>query len=164
RFRTNEQLLEQLRRHVEVHGSASAKEIGPHNGLPSHATYSKRFGSLGAVYDLIGFQPKHPLPRQEDAKGSRLFRKSVEASFKNAFEAAGVPLKHRGPVLAVRGCRPFTFEVARCFQRIRGELRWQVYCRRVSHKHPCAVARLNPGNRTVKDWVLLMQVPKFKEH
>ncbi len=64
----------------------------------------------------------------------------------------------------MKGCRRFTFEVARYVERVSREPRWQVYCRRGSHKHPCAIARLNPDNRTVKDWFLLMQVPKFKEH
>ena len=138
--------------------------MNPHCGLPFHATYSKRFGSVTAAYYRIGYQPRQAFLWQEEAKRSRLFRKSIELNFNNAFALARIPLRQLGPVLSVKGCRRFTFEVARYFARVSGEPRWQIYCRRGSHKPPCAVARLNPDNRALKDWFLLMQVPKFKEH
>ncbi len=67
-FRTDEQLLEDLRRYIEAHGSVSIREMNPHHGLPSHATYSKRFGSVTAAYDRIGYQPRQAFLWQDEAR------------------------------------------------------------------------------------------------
>ena len=54
RRRTDQQLLQELRRYVLAHGPISGRAIAPTNGLPSDQTYRKRFGSLSKAYEMAG--------------------------------------------------------------------------------------------------------------
>lgn len=97
-----------------------------------------------------------PLP---GLSGSRL-----QSSFTEPSPCAACPSGFAQACTPLRAAKRFRFEVARCFQRKQGHLRWRIYAREGSYRHPCAVARLSPGNREVQDWFLLLTVPRFAAH
>jgi DNA invertase Pin-like site-specific DNA recombinase len=56
--RSNNELLDLLRKLRRKHGHLSARIIGKTKGLPASSTIVRRFGSLARVYRLIGYTPK----------------------------------------------------------------------------------------------------------
>ncbi len=54
--RSNKQLLDELRIFLHKHGRLSTKLMCPANGLASYMVYTKRFGSMKKVYDLVPYR------------------------------------------------------------------------------------------------------------
>jgi hypothetical protein len=52
--RSNNQLLDLLRKLRRKHGHLTARIIGKAKGLPASSTFVRRFGSMSRVYQLIG--------------------------------------------------------------------------------------------------------------
>jgi hypothetical protein len=66
--RSNNQLLDLLRKLRRKHGHLSARLIGEAKGLPAISTYHRRFGILSRAYGLIRYTPKAHLRWQGDHK------------------------------------------------------------------------------------------------
>jgi DNA invertase Pin-like site-specific DNA recombinase len=56
--RSNDELLDLLRKLRRKHGHLSARIIGKAKGLPASSTFVRRFGSVTRVYRLIGYTRK----------------------------------------------------------------------------------------------------------
>jgi DNA invertase Pin-like site-specific DNA recombinase len=54
---TDDELLDELRRLLSVHGELSARIIKADRRAPSNVTYRKRFGSVMEAYRRIGYEP-----------------------------------------------------------------------------------------------------------
>jgi len=57
--KTDQELLHRLRRLLAAKGELSTDIINEAEGVSSHSTYKKHFGSLSRVYDLVGYRMSH---------------------------------------------------------------------------------------------------------
>ncbi|MEY9463874.1 recombinase family protein [Bradyrhizobium ottawaense] len=154
----NEMLL-RLRLTLRRRGKLNSRIINTTLGLNHVSSYVKHFGSLRKAYALIGYEP----PRDCDWIDTRELWAARQA--RHAAELAEalrndlglrVELVLDGIGLDVGGKRLVSFLVARRLAR-RGEdhaPQWKAYRRQIS-SGLLAVMRLDAGNKTIQDYVLL---------
>ena len=162
RLCSNEQLLQQLRDHVQKNGTLSCKDINSANHLPSAETYFRRFGSLWKAYELAGLTAdEYPSMWTHPTRTGRFLRVRIAEEFRAAMVASELPYQVEGMVYVIRGSQPFLFNVAKCLPPTKtGELRWDLYSRKGKDNMPWAIARLKPGNCELLDWALLRRYRK----
>ena len=157
RFYSDEQLLLAIvREHVQTNGRIGGRDMKPSNGLPFMETFRKRFGSLWRVYELAGIRSDDERMWQYAGARGRFVCSRLSQEFRSAIVESRHPFTVCKKVYSLQGCRPVRFQMARCLQTRRGDLRW---CIRVSKGSPgqaWAVARLKLGNNEVLDWFLLL--------
>ena len=135
----------------------------PANGLASYVTYQKRFGTTQQIYDRIPYRQPFTFLAANEAKRSLKLRADVHNNFIEELNAAKMSFAVSRSMFTLFGYGTFGLEVARCGRTAcRKHLRWRIYTRSNSHKHPCLAVRLAPDNRLIQDYCLLPTVPHFK--
>jgi hypothetical protein len=135
----------------------------PANGLASYVTYQKRFGTTQQIYDRVPYRQPFTFLAANEAKRSLKFRAEVHNGFIEELNAAKISFAVSRSIFTLFDYGTFSLEVARCVKtERRKQLRWNIYIRRNSHKHPCLAVRLALDNRSVQDYCLLPTVPDFK--
>jgi DNA invertase Pin-like site-specific DNA recombinase len=126
--RTNEQLLDDLRRLLAVEGRLSlslwrrAKQRRV-LGLASPSTYFSRLGSVRNAYRLIGYEES---PKVELIQRTKSQQKSLVHELVNCFPGEIEVLKKQPKWIVVRSGIMVRVQVCRSFRTKRGERRWLV--------------------------------------
>jgi DNA invertase Pin-like site-specific DNA recombinase len=113
---TDDELLSVLRSLLKEQGRLSRQLIHAHGG-PYETTYTKRFGSLGKAYELIGYSGRTKPVLKEVIRRRRMLRESLiqrlVALFPRRISVEQPTLQHRpklllknGPVVYVLSCQP----------------------------------------------------------
>jgi DNA invertase Pin-like site-specific DNA recombinase len=92
RRRSDEEVLAPLRRLWRKHGYLSARLIDSSAGIPCASTLARRFGSLGGVYRLLGYETTYG--RSDDellAMLKALLKKQRRLSYNVIDQAVGLP-------------------------------------------------------------------------
>jgi DNA invertase Pin-like site-specific DNA recombinase len=146
-FKTNEQLLDSLRRLLEREGRLSQKLISQTKGVPSHQAYRTRFGSLRKAFELIGYRGRNSSvsiteTRRKLAAMKRALVEEIVATFpaqvtieqKNWRERLRLRLRDRSIVCVHLSQPP---------QRKGGSLKWLVDTGQAERCKFSLIARLN---------------------
>jgi DNA invertase Pin-like site-specific DNA recombinase len=156
--RSDEQLLQELRDFVRVHGPVSGRAMGPSNHLPSDQTFRAHFGSIPKAYELAGLEMSRASLHACKGTLASVANHRAAKEFRTALTALGCSPRTSGSIIKVEGLSPFLFKVARYKTNKRGEFGWRISMRHTPH-YPCAVARLDSNNEAVLDWILLSHLP-----
>jgi hypothetical protein len=158
--RSNERLLAELRAYFETH-EKSLPKIGKVDGMACAATYVYRFGSMMAAYELIQHVPVgHSRAALESRRRFATLKLEVLANLRQVLTNASVRFVQTKHTFRLYGRGHFQVELGRCFYTSNKHLRWRVITRKNCSKHTLIVIRLQPGNHTIKDFVLLPGIPK----
>ncbi|GAA10223.1 putative recombinase [Acetobacter tropicalis NBRC 101654] len=138
-------------------GVLSGMIINEVEEMPSSAAYRHRFGSLLRAYELIGYQPSRDYRYVETNRQLRLMHPEVVAETIAGIEAIGgsVISNARNDLLLVNHEVTLAFVISRCQSTTAGSLRWKVRLDTSLRPDVTVVVRLNPDNKTVKDYYLL---------
>jgi DNA invertase Pin-like site-specific DNA recombinase len=159
--RSNERLLAELRALADADGKLTPRSLGPTNGAAGASTYVRRFGSLMQAYELIGYRAaRYTIAALESRRQVASLQAGVMAEFAKALQDANVRFARGKYAFQVLGYGDFCFEIGRSLRTPNGHLRWKVRTRKDCLKHTLVVARLQPGNAIVQDFVLLRTIPR----
>ncbi|MCH4092020.1 recombinase family protein [Acetobacter sp.] len=154
---SNDELLRMLSDLLSLRGTLSGMIIDEVEDMPSTAAYRRRFGSLLRAYELIGYQPARDYRYIETNRQLRLMHPEVVASTIAGIEAIGgsVIADPRNDLLLVNQEVTLGLVIVRCQTTAAGSLRWKVRLDASLRPDVTIVVRLNPDNKTVKDYYLL---------
>lgn len=154
---SNEELLKMLSDLLACRGVLSGMIINEVEEMPSSAAYRHRFGSLLRAYELIGYQPARNYRYVETNRQLRLMHPEVVAETIAGIEAIGgsVTSNASNDLLLVNHEVTLAFVISRCQSTAAGSLRWKVRLDTSLRPDVTVVVRLNPDNKTVKDYYLL---------
>ncbi len=159
--RSNERLLDELRRFIEAGGRHLLHPTRAAHGMASPATYTKRFGSMMAAYELIQHRAaRYTMAALESRRKVAKLKASVLAELKQKLDGAHIRFSSGTQGLRLRGLGFLILEIARCFTTPNGHLRWKVRTRKGRPRHAVVVIRLQPANTAVRDFVLLPRPPR----
>jgi DNA invertase Pin-like site-specific DNA recombinase len=160
-MQTEEQLLDRLRELWRRAGKLSSKVIEEDEASPSASTYQDRFGSLNRAYSLIGYQTLRTYTDQTMGRVLNRRRYDLCHEIRSMLETNGARAEDLKPgkVLRVNGQFTMSVYLAPCRRRAGRSDFWSI---RMDHSKPMdltVIARLQPGNREVFDYLLL---PDYK--
>lgn len=159
--RSNERLLAELRALANKFGKLTPTLLTHANGVASVSTYKARFGSLMQAYELIGYgAARYTVSALEGRRNVASLKARAIADILQALADAHIRLSPVGPMFRVRGHGLFDVEIARSFRTPSGHLRWSVRTLKDRRKHSLVAIRLEPGNTSVQDFVLIRKPPK----
>jgi Recombinase len=162
-LRSNEQLLEELKTYIETHGRPLPRPK-PDDGMASSSTYVERFGGMLEVYELLGVRPISWRARSVEAfRKTASLKSEVLADVRRVLADNHIRILARKSVFRVQGRGYFRLAVGRCCLLASGSLRWIVNARPPSPKKALIVIRLQPDNKTIKDFAVFSEEPKTKK-
>lgn len=154
---SDDELLTMLSGLLASRGALSGVLIDETEEMPSTAAYRHRFGSLIRAYQLIGYTPDRDYRYLETNRVLRVLQRG-------AFEATIERIRDRGIILDVDPASDIitvndevslALVMIRCTQTGTGTLRWKI---RLDTRHRPDITlavRMNPDNRTIRDYYLL---------
>lgn len=154
---SDEKLLEMLTLLFKRHGKVSGILIDEAEEMPSSAVYYNRFGSLLRAYSLIGYTPETDYSYIEINRKIRAMHSDVMDLIQNSIlnGGAGVQLDSEfDSIRWINGEIKLSLILCRCKRSGNGSARWHVRLERACEPDFTIVARLNPDNRTIKDYYL----------
>ncbi|MFZ0523165.1 MAG: recombinase family protein [Candidatus Acidiferrales bacterium] len=159
--KSDEEVLDDLRRLLAANGRLSLSLIQKTDGMPSPSTYRERFGSLRRAYGLIGYvcadrfrlvDTRHrilTLREQLLKQIHELFAPEVSIVRRNARWRGWLQFSN-GVVVSVLICK-----VIRVWKET---IRWQVDPIAVERNFVTLIARLSENNTTFLDYYVLSQI------
>ena len=157
----NEKLLEMLRNLFKKYGKVSGILIDEADEMPSSAVYYNRFGSLIRAYTLIGYTPKVDYSYIEINKKIRVMHADILDTIHREFIIAGTTVRLDAVDSGIRwinGEVKLSLILSRCKRQKSGNARWHIRLERSTSADFTIVVRLNPDNKTIKDYYL---IPRF---
>ena len=154
---TEAELLERLGQLYEQKGWLSGLVIDEAEEMPSSSVYRSRFGSLVRAYQLIGYTPRRDYRYIEANRALRDLHPGAVSQAVRDIRAAGGEVDHDPKTDLLHVNQEFTASVVivRCFQTITGLLRWKVRLDTGLRPDISVAVRMEPDNRTVRDYYLL---------
>ena len=154
---TDQQLLDHLRDLWGRVGKLSSVLIDEDETSPATRTYTARFKSLNNAYSLIGYQTSRTFTDQTMGRVLKRRRHDLCAEIKSLLQTNGVGVEDLKPGRLLRVNGQFTMSVylAPCRQRPHRSDFWSI---RMDHSTPIdltVIARLQPGNCEMFDYLLL---------
>ena len=154
---SDDELLAMLSGLLASRGALSGLLIDESDEMPSTAAYRHRFGSLVRAYQLIGYTPDRDYRYLET---NRLLRLLQRDAFEHTVEriremAISIEVDPQTDIIVANGEVSISLVMIRCTETAAGSLRWKL---RLDSKHRPDITlavRMNPDNRTVRDYYLL---------
>ena len=154
---SDDELLGMLSNLLVSRGALSGLLIDEDDKMPSTAAYRHRFGSLVRAYQLIGYTPDRDYRYLET---NRLLRLLQRDAFEHTVEriremAISIEVDPQTDIIVANGEVSISLVMIRCTETAAGSLRWKL---RLDSKHRPDITlavRMNPDNRTVRDYYLL---------
>ncbi len=153
RYRSDEELLDKLRRLLSKEGRLSQTIISKCRWVPSDQTYSRRFGGLFRAYELVGYHPNRDWKVVIRSRRTRQqLRRELFAAVEREcpqIEILRLPKKRRWFLKLVTG---EIVSVLLCprFETATGQTRWQVRPIREEKCDAVLVCLLNRGNAAIQ--------------
>jgi len=165
--KTDEQLLDSLRRLLASKRRLSLTLIQNSPDAPSPSTYRNRFGSLRRAYDLIGYGKPDQFGPIDLRRQTMALREQLIAQIVATFPDGVSILKrggrwrsrlqiHNGPIVSVL--------VARSFRAWKETVRWQIDPVRRECKFITLLARLDARNRSFVDFHVFPGIDRQKRY
>jgi DNA invertase Pin-like site-specific DNA recombinase len=154
---TDQQLLDHLRELWGRVGKLSSVLIDEDETSPVTATYVARFNSLNNAYSLIGYQTSRTFTDQTMGRVLKRRRHDLYAEIKSQLQRDGVTVEDlkRDRFLRVNGQLTISVYLAPCRQRTDRPNFWTVRLDRSIPLDLTVIARLQPGNCEMLDYLLL---------
>lgn len=156
-YRTDEQLLDELRMLWEKHGKVSERLLNSASDLPSIGAYTHRFGSLTRAFDFIGYvgQRKIGMKARQATLALRddLVRKIVSLAPRQV--SITRTDGHFRPRLRLTDGPLVSVYVLRSSRNANGDLRWIFNAHRQERDFMTLIARLDCNNKTFQDFYVL---------
>lgn len=155
--RSDQDLLDQVKAVWERKCHLSARIMDAAEDLAHTTVYMKRFGSLRAVYERIGFSPKRRYGWVEIEAGmDQVIRAAVAAIIARISELGGTAsFEPKSRLLSVEQALTVTIGSARCVCEGVGERRWHVRVNRHAATDLTLIFRMDTGNTKVLDHYLI---------
>ncbi|WP_116970666.1 recombinase family protein [Blastomonas sp. UPD001] len=154
---TDEELLSRLSALLADKGWLSGLVIDEIEDMPSSSTFRHRFGSLVRAYQLVGYTPSRDYRYIETNRALRALHPDVVAQVVADIVAAGGSVR-RDPasdLLHINDEFTASLVIARCNMTGAGGSRWKVRFDGGLRPSITIVARMDEGNREIRDFYLL---------
>jgi DNA invertase Pin-like site-specific DNA recombinase len=163
--RSDEDLLNDLRRLLSIHGRLSMRMIGKSLGTASQSTYRKRFGSIRAAYERVGYgRPEDfgsiDLNRRTKGLRDELISKILEL-FPSEMSVRRPTGRWRTRLRLKKGLLVSVL-IARTLRTRKGTLRWQAVPAPSECESVTLLARLDEANRSFLDFHVLSGINRKK--
>jgi DNA invertase Pin-like site-specific DNA recombinase len=165
--KTQDELLDALRRILRKHGRISQHLINSSHMVPSSSTYAHRFGSVRKAYALIGYEE---FKNHEGMLKMRRTHRRVQLALMSRIERA---LQDEGSFVRGTGCRRvlrlnngvrISMLICECINIGNGAFRWRVPVNRFERHLPSLICRCTKSNRSIKDIYLVQCVETTNTH
>jgi DNA invertase Pin-like site-specific DNA recombinase len=155
RRRSDEEMLDCLRRLATQHGYLSQLVVDEAEHAPSSSSFQQRFGSLTRAFTLAGYAPERDCLYIQINRSLRAVHANLVATAVAGIERAGgsVRLDRRTQLLTINEEFTAAFIIARCKGSQRGRLRWSAHLD--VRSNISIVARMDVGNKELLDYYLL---------
>lgn len=166
--RSNEELLERLRKLFLRHKRLSEEVIGRHpQDVPSANTYQHRFGSLRRAYNLIGYSPRPDTKIRTKARDTRRkietqILRNIAKQFRDDVEVIRQHGFGRRIVRFRDGIR-LSLLLCACITTARGDPRWIVRVLQEEREYPTLLCLCTTGNDSVQDMYLVPKVETTRQ-
>ena len=162
RYKSNEEMLEGLRRLLQREGRLSERLINLSRDIPSHGAYLRRFGTIQQAYALIGYQM---FANNEGARRMRrMHRRIADALLRRLskmFGAQASLVRERAGcrrVLCFQDGLKISILTCQYFDLGNGTVRWGVAVNRFERGYPTLICRCAPDNLSFKDYYLVPRI------
>ncbi len=154
---SDDQLLGMLSNLLESKGALSGLLIDENDEMPSTAAYRHRFGSLVRAYQLIGYTPDRD---HRYIETNRVLRVLQREAFEHTVEriremAMSIEVDPQTDIIVANGEVSVSLIMIRCTETAAGSLRWKLRLDTRRRPDINLAVRMNPDNRTVRDYYLL---------
>jgi hypothetical protein len=155
--RSNERLLEELRKFVGKHGRATQLMLAQDRNMASACAYGKRFGSFSRALALAMNQPDSDFSEIEWRARLKL---RLQDEFAEAMAARNIKSHRRNGTFRSASHPPLLLDVACCRVLKNGQSRWEIRypLTGVEGLH-CITLRLDVGNKVPLDYLILRVLP-----
>lgn len=124
------------------------------------STYRYRFGGRVSAYELIGYRsPKFDVAKVQTRNTIAALRFEVMTQLKELLTEAGIRFTETKWRLIISSRGSFLLVPAHCYKTSKGIVRWKVHSPFLAEKQGLITFRLNPGNRSIQDFVLYRSAP-----
>lgn len=161
RSKSNEEMLEDLRRLLAKEGSLSSSIIRRSEGTASYTTYFDRFGSLRNAFELIGYRPDANKLRVTTRLRHQALQKAVMARLV-AFDPGRVSIhrEHKESTLLVAG-RAVSIGICRLDSiSKKGERRWTAELPEREIGRSALLCLMDHNDREIDRMFLIDRLPK----
>ena len=156
---SDEEMLSLLAALLQEHGGLSAVIIDEASGVPSSATYRKRFGTLSRAYRLVGASGRDDEYVGVNRSLRAMHPDIVERVIGDIGRVGGSAVRcGRDGRLLVNGELTVAILIARCQLTDGPGLRWVVRLDPGSRPDVTVVVRMEQGNAAVRDYYLLPKI------
>lgn len=157
---SDDELLAHLRAVLAQHGRISGILIDEQSDMPSSSVYRTRFGSLVHAYQRIGYTPEIDYTYVEINRQLRAAHPEMVAGVVAGLQELGATVV-RDPQtdhLLINEEYRACVALSRCNEDERGNCRWLVRLEHANPAHITIAVRMNPDNKTVKDYYLMPSI------
>jgi DNA invertase Pin-like site-specific DNA recombinase len=156
-FRTDEQLLRDLREFVKKHGKVTQVMLAADPNMSTSPTYAARFGSFCRALKLVKSEPLDGFSQVERRARMKIW---LQDEFARVVASSGAPFRRTREVFVSPVHSPVLLDVAKCFVLSNGELRWEIrYPLTESKGLRCITLRLQPDNKLPLDYLFIPCLP-----
>ena len=157
---SDDEMIQQLKALYQARGRLSGLIIDEAEGLPSSATYSSRFGSLGRAYQLVGFTPERDFRYIEINRALRgLHPQIISSALEEIAKLGGrVTQADSSHLLTVNDEFTVSVCIARCVTTAAGSLRWQIRFDTGLRPDVIVALRMDRENETILDYYILPRI------
>lgn len=152
---TDDEMLSALATLLKRVGSLSGIIIDEAEGCPSSSAFSARFGSLLRAYKLVGYTPERDYRYIEINRRLRAMHPDVMLDTISRITERGAVVINGNGLLLVNGEFSVSVVIVRCHSTSAGSLRWHVGLDRGLDPDIIVAVRMNPDNKTVRDYFIL---------
>src|SRR5579859_4713545 len=160
--KTDEEMLDSLRRLWAQHGRLTAPLINHDRSTPCVAAFMKRFKYLTRAYDLIGYRASRNYKYAEAIPALNRHLCDLCAIITVTLRSFGATVQEQGSenLLLVNGQFSMAVKVCYCNDSRSGP-RWYVHLDRRPQPDVTIAARLKPGNVAILDYYLFPSVDRL---
>jgi DNA invertase Pin-like site-specific DNA recombinase len=161
RHLSDDEMLALLKDLYVKHGRLSSIIIDQSKDLPVSLTYRQRFGSLGRVYQLVGYVQQRTDRLIEINRTLRRLHSEVYRDVITKIEQLGGSVARDGPkgLITINGEFTGSIVIARCLStRGGGAMRWSLRLDTALRPDITVAVRLAPDNEQPMDYYLLPQI------
>lgn len=156
-LRSNEQLLEDLRKFLKKHGKATQAMLAADPDMATGCTYHSRFGTFTRALELVRAEPTGGFSEVQRLARTKI---QLQDEFVRIVRSKDIHVSRKWGVFLAPGLPPMALDVARCFLLRDGQLRWQIRPPIAVHtKLRCVTMRLNHTNSSPLDYVYFPSLP-----
>jgi DNA invertase Pin-like site-specific DNA recombinase len=159
--RSDDELIADLHKVLQVHGKLTIKTIRTTPGVISPWVYWERFGTMKKAYEAAGYTPVLGhfcgcIARET----TKALKSRMTSNIKALFVASGDKVRSIPRGLSIPGLGCLGLETAQWLRAAGGVLRWEVRTGRHRRYRRMIVGRISPDRQSILDYLYLSVVPR----